>query len=194
VRERRWEQPDGENPPDEGDPLGQRTVEPVVERGGEPSVSLTDTQTGLLDRPGFVRYADLAMQDHGKAGMNVAVVLVDCAPKNLPVAGPSEFEPTLLNVLVDLLRDCFRPGDVIARWSDAAFVALLAGDDLDAENLRSSVSLRLVSGAGSVEMLAYDIAVGVGSSTSLAKADLNALVRLAFADVANDRRQRLGWP
>lgn len=158
-------------------------------------MSLTDSQTGLLDRPGFVRYADMAIPDIQRSGQRAAVILVDTAPKSMPQTGPVPISAKMLAVLVDLIRDCFRPGDVIARWSDAAFVALLAGEDMHADTLRASISLRMVAAASSISALAdQDIAVGVGSTSSVERPDLDTLVRLAFADVAEDRRRRLGWP
>ncbi|HET6514108.1 MAG TPA: diguanylate cyclase [Thermodesulfovibrionales bacterium] len=129
------------------------------------ALSLTDELTGLTNRRGFFPLAEqqLKLSNRLKRGLYILYIDIDNLKKINDTMGHREGDLVIIET-ANILKDCFREADVIARISGDEFVVMLVGGtehDINNVTARLRENLeRLNPGRG----CGYDLSLSVGTA------------------------------
>jgi hypothetical protein len=124
--------------------MGKGTVQggPAAEDdGGEDNTSVVDELTGLANRQGFMEILRMEERRHARYGGTPILVLIDVGRALAPTAPAEQAE--LLVEIADILADCIRDTDTLARVDDDRFAILAIQAGCSASSIVGRLRLHL---------------------------------------------------
>jgi len=122
---------------------GTRTVRGGSASGDGPegSASVVDEVTGLANRQGFLEILRMEERRHARYGGSPILVLVDV--RRVVALRPAAEQPELLVEIADVLADCIRDTDTLARVDDDRFAILAIQAGCSASSIVGRLRLHL---------------------------------------------------
>jgi GGDEF domain-containing protein len=109
--------------------------------GAEDSASVVDEVTGLANRRGFMEILRMEERRHARYGGIPILVLIDVGRALAPKAPAEQAE--LLVEIADILADCIRDTDTLARVDDDRFAILAIQAGCSASSIVGRLRLHL---------------------------------------------------
>lgn len=144
----------------------------------------TDSETGLSNRQGFVELGQLALDLCNRHGRSATVVFLFVKGlMSLHRRGELAVYNQILAMLTEEFNSAFRSSDILGRYDESSFVALLTNTNIDATGDRISKLTDLLN--TQLALVAEGVSIVSGQVSNDAEDDLNSLLFKAFANLHN---------